>query len=57
MKDNPIVLGDIGIVMGDDIVSVEKFSHEKIVEAAGKDLFLEIWHKSPLVQIQAFEKL
>ncbi len=56
-KDNAIVLGDIGIIMGNDIIAVEGASHEKIVEAAGKDLFLEVWHKSPLVQIQAFEKL
>lgn len=56
-KDNMIVLGDVGIVMGSDIVAVERMTHEKIVSAAGRDLFLEIWKKSPLVHIGEFERL
>jgi uncharacterized Fe-S center protein len=53
----PIVMDDVGIVMGEDIVAVEKASHDLIVERAGKDIFEEIHHKSPLVHIKEAEKL
>jgi len=52
-----IVLGDIGIVMGKDIVAIEKASHDLIVKGAGKDIFAEIHHKSPMIQIEEAEKI
>ncbi len=56
-RENEIVLGDIGILMGRDIVAVDKASHDMIMKNAGKDLFREINHKSPLAQIEETQKL
>ena len=52
-----IVLDDIGIVIGKDIVAVEKASLDLINEKAGKDLFKEIHKKSPLIHIQEAARL
>ncbi len=52
-----IVLDDIGIVLGKDIVAVEKASFDLINKKAGKDLFKEIHKKSPLEHIKEAEKL
>jgi uncharacterized Fe-S center protein len=52
-----IVLDDVGIVMGKDIVAVEKASLDLINKKAGKDLFKEIHNKSPLAHIQEAQKL
>tara|TARA_B100001971_G_C18157085_1_gene519188 strand:- start:108 stop:1103 length:996 start_codon:yes stop_codon:yes gene_type:complete len=52
-----IVLDDIGIVLGDSIVAVEKASLDLINKKAGKDLFKEIHKKSPLKHIEEAEKL
>lgn len=52
-----IVLEDIGIIMGNDIVAVEKASLDLINEKAGKDLFLEIHKKSPLEHIKEAKEL
>ncbi len=51
------VMGDVGFVMGRDIVSVEKASLDKINEKAGEDVFREIHHKSPLKHIKEAQKL
>ncbi|MFH1641285.1 MAG: DUF362 domain-containing protein [Nanoarchaeota archaeon] len=51
------VLDDIGIVMGKDIVSVEKASLDLINKKAGKDLFKELNKKSPIGHIIEAEKL
>ena len=52
-----IVLKDIGIVIGHDLVSVEKASLDLINKKAGKDLFKELHHKSPLDHIKEAGKL
>lgn len=52
-----IVLDDVGIVMGKDIVAVEKASLDLINEKAGKDIFKEIHKKSPLLHIGEAERL
>jgi len=56
-RDNKIVLEDVGILLGDDIVAIDKTSMDLINEKAGKDLFKEIHKKSPLVHIKEAEKL
>jgi len=56
-RENRIVLEDIGILMGRNIVAVDKASHDLIMKKAGKDLFKEINHKSPFDQIKEAEKL
>jgi hypothetical protein len=56
-EENPIVLGDIGVVLGKHIIGVEKKSLELINKKAGKDLFKEIRFKSPLVHIEEMEKI
>ncbi len=52
-----IVVEDIGIVLGIDIVAVEKASLDLINKKAGKDIFKEIHNISPLKHIQEAEKL
>ncbi|MBW2971281.1 DUF362 domain-containing protein [Candidatus Woesearchaeota archaeon] len=58
-ESNPgeIVVPDIGILMGQDLISVEKASHDLVIEKAGKDVFREIHGKSPLVHIKIAQKL
>ncbi|MFH1399564.1 MAG: DUF362 domain-containing protein [Candidatus Woesearchaeota archaeon] len=51
------IMDDIGFILGKDIVAVEKATHDLIVEKAGRDIFEEIHHKSPLVHIKEAEKL
>lgn len=51
-----IILEDIGILMGKDIVAIEKASFDLINKKAGKDLFMEIHKKSPLEHIKEAEK-
>ena len=55
--DNKIVLGDIGFLMSKDIVAIDKKSFDLIKEKYGKDLFLEIHGKSPLLHIKEAERL
>jgi len=50
-------LKDIGILMGKNIVVIDKASIDLINKKAGKDFFKEIHHKSPLVHIKEAEKL
>jgi len=52
-----IVLEDIGVLLGKDIVSIEKASLDLINKKAGKDLFKDIHHKSPLEHIKEAERL
>ena len=52
-----IVLEDIGILLGKDIVAVEKASFDLINKKAGKDLFEELHKKSPLEHIKEAERL
>lgn len=52
-----IVLDDIGILMSEDIVAVEKATLDLINKKAGKDLFESIHHKTPLEHIKEIEKL
>ncbi len=52
-----IVLGDIGILIGKDIVAIEKASLDLINKKAGKDIFKEIHKKSPLIHIKEAERL
>jgi uncharacterized Fe-S center protein len=55
--DNKIISPDIGIVLGKDIVAVERASADLIKEQHGKDIFEELSFKSPLVHIREAEKL
>tara|TARA_Y100000310_G_C20670447_1_gene809980 strand:+ start:606 stop:1577 length:972 start_codon:yes stop_codon:yes gene_type:complete len=50
-----VLIDDIGIVLSNNIIDIEKASHELIVEKAGKDLFKEVHHKSPMVHIKEME--
>ncbi len=52
-----IVLDDIGILMGKDIIAIEKASFDLINKKAGKDLFKEIHKKSPLEHIKEGKSL
>jgi len=47
----PQLARDIGILFGDDIVSIEKASFDLIIQEMGKDVFLIEHKKSPLVHI------
>lgn len=53
----PILADDVGILLSKDIVAIEKASFDLICEKAGKDVFEEEHHKSPLVHIKEAEKL
>jgi len=50
------VMDDIGILAGNDIVAIEKASHDLIVKKAGRDIFKELNKKSFLLQIEQAEK-
>jgi len=52
-----LLIEDIGVLLSNNIIDIEKKSHELIVEKAGKDLFKELHHKSPIVHIKEMEKL
>ncbi|MEA2037815.1 MAG: DUF362 domain-containing protein [Nanoarchaeota archaeon] len=52
-----IIAEDVGLLMGKDIVSIEKASIDLINKKAGKDVFFEANKKSPLEQIKEAEKL
>jgi len=54
---NVIVMDDIGIVVGKDIVSVDKAALDLVIEKAGKDIFGELHHKPPVLHMQEAEKL
>ncbi len=52
-----IIAPDCGYVASEDIVAVDKASHDIIVAAAGEDVFLKHHHRSGLGQIESAEKL
>jgi len=54
---NDVVFEDIGILFGNNIVAIDKASFDLINKKAGKDLFLEIHKKSPLLHIKEASKL
>ena len=56
-KDLHIVCPDIGIIMGGDPCAIDRASVDLVNQRMGKDLFSEIWHKPPLLQVEAAEKL
>lgn len=51
------VCPDIGVLYGKDIVAIDKASMDMINDKAGKDIFKEIHHKSPLLHIKEAEML
>jgi len=56
-NENEIVLDDIGVLLGKDMVAIDKASLDLINKKAGKDLFEEIHKKSPRYHIEAASKL
>lgn len=56
-KTTEKVVPDIGIIMGKDIVAIDKASHDKIVKVVRKDIFGELHNKSPLIHIREAEKV
>ncbi|MBW2974361.1 DUF362 domain-containing protein [Candidatus Woesearchaeota archaeon] len=52
-----IVVEDIGLLLGKNIIAIEKASFDLINKKAGKDIFKEIHKKSPLEHIREGEKL
>ena len=52
-----ILVDDIGIVLSDDIVSIDKVSNDLITEKAGYDIFEKVHSKSGLLHINAAAKL
>ncbi len=55
--ENNIVFSDIGLLLGNDIVAVDKASFDLINKRAGKNLFKAIHKKSPLLHIEAASKI
>jgi len=56
-NDLRIVCPDIGVLMGRDPCAIDRASVEMVNARMGKDVFLELWHKSPLGQVEEAEKL
>jgi len=56
-KDLHIVCPDIGILMGSDACAIDRASLDLVNRRSGRDLFLELWHKPPLMHVYAAEKL
>jgi uncharacterized protein len=54
---NKILAADVGIILGKDIVAVERASADLARETHGRDIFEETSHKSPLVHIKEAESL
>ena len=52
-----IVSDDIGVLISDNIVAIDKASLDLINRKHGSDLFLEVHKKSPLVHISEMSKL
>lgn len=52
-----LVAPDIGYLMSNDLTSIEKATHDLIVEKTGKDIFKELHHVSPLLHIESFAKI
>ena len=56
-NENEIVLDDIGVLLGKNMVAIDKASLDLINKKAGKDLFEDIHKKSPRYHIEAASKL
>ena len=52
-----IILDDIGILISDNIIEIDKHSLELINKKSGKNLFLELHNKDPFLHINEMEKL
>ncbi len=52
-----IVMPDVGVLLGRDIAAIDKASFDQVNKKAGRDIFKEIHHKSPLLHIEQAEKL
>jgi len=52
-----IVCPDIGILMGRDACAIDRASVDLVNRKTGKGLFLELWHKQPLMHVGAAERL
>jgi uncharacterized Fe-S center protein len=52
-----VLMSDIGILMGRDIVAIDKASVDMINKKAGKPIFDEIWHKDSEIMIRTAEQL
>jgi uncharacterized protein len=51
------ITGDVGILLSDDIVAIDKASMDLINKAEGEDFFLKVHKKSPILHIKEAEKL
>jgi uncharacterized protein len=51
------LIKDVGILLSDDIVAIDKASMDLINKQAGEDFFLKLLKKSPIVHIKEAEKL
>ena len=57
-KDEPVLIDDIGILISDDPVAVDKAAIDLIQKTAGKDIFKELYPKiNYMVQIEYAHKL
>lgn len=54
--ESKIICPDIGILVSEDIVSIEKASIDLVNKKAGKNLFKEVNHIDPMEQINAAKK-
>ncbi|MBL7206363.1 MAG: DUF362 domain-containing protein [Candidatus Aenigmarchaeota archaeon] len=52
-----IVVPDIGFIMGNDVVGMDRATYDKIIERVGRDIFKEIHKKSALLHIREAERL
>lgn len=53
----PLVMKDLGYLMSEDLVSIDKVAHDLIIKNVGKDIFKEVHHISPLAHIESFAKI
>ena len=48
---------DVGVLLGDDLVAIEKASLDLINEQEGKNIFKEVHHHDPYIHIREAEKM
>jgi uncharacterized Fe-S center protein len=51
------IMEDVGFVISDKLTEADRVSFDVIREKAGRDIFLEVIKKSPLIHIEAAEEL
>jgi len=56
-SDVSLVLADIGILMGSDMVAIDSASLDLVNQKAGKAIFDEIWHKDSAIQVREAGRL